>query len=291
MTEKANEQELEFQPYEISDSFSQTIEEECNEAAKTLVEENEELTEEDIKSFGEPFQAAVRASIKRLLREEVVPHYENQLETLVEEVTETLTEDINDYLEFVVEDFVEQNRDALIASQTAEQDRTIVEGLQDLLRKNYVEVPEGRRDLVEDMNNELAQANEENERLEEELIALRRQVKGAKCERIFDNLSEGLESDSQRERFLGLVEDLDIDDVNLFEEKATKIRDSFFKASGKPEKTAVELEEEQDAEGKTIEEETIEGEGGESTDSNVPSFIAEAARLGSVSKRSGYPRR
>lgn len=291
MTEKTNEKELEFQGYEISDSFSQTIEEECNEAAKTLVEGNEDLTEEDVKSFGEPFQAAVRATVKRLLSEEVVPHYEGQLSALVEEVQEKLTEDINDYLEFVVEDFVEQNRDALIASQTSEQDRTIVEGIQDLLRKNYVEVPEGRKDLVEEMNNELKEANDNIENLEEEVIALRRQVKGAKCEKIFSNLSEGLKTDSQKERFLSLVEDLDIDDPALFEEKATKIRDSFFSTSDKKPEETVEEETDTEEGDETLTEETIEEGDGEPGETKVPSFIAEAVRLGSVGKRSGYPRR
>lgn len=283
MTEKTTEKELEFQSYEISDSFSQTIEEECDQAAHTLVEGNEDLTEEDVKSFGEPFKAAVRSTVKRLLGEEVVPHYEGQMQSLVEEVQENLTEDINDYLEFVVEDFVEQNRDALVASQTAEQDRTIVEGLQTLLQDNFVEVPENRRDLVEDMNNELSEANEQIENLEEEVIALRRQAKGARCEKIFSNLAEELSSDSQKERFLSLVEDLDIDDVNLFEEKATKIRNSLFTSSKKPE-DGEELEEEVS---ETLTEE--EGNGSETPPAN--DIIAQAARIGSLGSRSGFPRR
>lgn len=288
MTEKTNK-ELEFQAFEVSDSFSQMIEEECKEAAALLVE-GEELTEEEAKTVSEPFQAAVRATVKRLLDEEVVPHYEGQLGTLVEDIRERMTSDVSGYLEFIVEDFIEQNKDALIASQTAEQDRTIVEGLQNLLRENYVEVPEGRKDLVEEMNTELSEANSTIENLEEELIALRRQVKGAQCEKVFNTLSESLESDAQRSRFMSLVEDLDIDDVALFEEKATKIRDSFF-GSGKNTKPEGKIEEEETPEGsETLTEETIE-EGDGKVTIQVPDFILEAARLGSVGKNSGYPRR
>ena len=283
MTEKTNtENELEFQSYEISESFGQIIQEEIQSAAKVLVESNEELSEEDVKSFGDSFEAAVRATTKRLLSEEVVPHYESQLETLVEEVKTELSENINDYLEYVVEEFVNSNREALVVSETAKHDRTIVEGLIGLMQENYVEVPEERKDLIEELNTELGATRSEVEALEEELIGLRKKVKGAQCEKVFTRLSEGL-SETQKEKFLSLVEDLSISDVELFEEKASTIRESFFK------KGEEKIQEETDSTDEVLTEENSEGQGEKG--SNLPEWMAEVVRLGSVSKRSGFSRK
>lgn len=283
MTEKTNtENELEFQSYEISESFGQIIQEEIQSAAKVLVESNEELSEEDVKSFGDSFEAAVRATTKRLLSEEVVPHYESQLETLVEEVKTELSENINDYLEYVVEEFVNSNKEALVVSETAKHDRTIVEGLIDLMQENYVEVPEERKDLIEELNDELGATRSEVETLEEELIELRKKVKGAQCEKVFTRLSEGL-SETQKEKFLSLVEDLSISNVELFEEKASTIRESFFT------KGEEKIQEETDSTDEVLTEENSEGQSGEG--SNLPEWMAEVVRLGSVSKRSGFSRK
>lgn len=282
MTENTNEKDvLEFQEYEISESFGQIIQEEIQTAAKLLVEGNEELSEEDVKSFGDSFEAAVRATTKRLVTEEVVPHYESQLETLVEDVKTELSESINDYLEYVVEEFVNTNKEALVVSETAKHDRAIVEGLVELLGENFVEVPEERKDLIEELNTELTAARGEVESLEEELIQLRKKVKGAECEKIFSQLSEGL-SETQKEKFLTLVEDLSISDVELFEEKATTIRNSFFKKAEQ-----VQEEEEVSNEAETLTEENSEGTG----EASLPDWMAEVVRLGSVSKRSGFSRK
>ena len=286
MTEKTNEaNELEFDAYEISDAFSQVIQEEIQSASKMLVESDENLSEEDVKTFGDTFEAAVRATTKRLLNEEVVPHYESQLETLVESVKADLSDNINDYLEYVVEEFINENKEELVVSETAKHDRAIVEGLVGLMQENYVEVPEERKDLIEGLNEELKQTRGEVDTLEEELIQLRKQVKGARCDKIFTDLSEGL-TETQKEKFLSLVEDLSISDVALFEEKATKIRNDFFKKAGKEEVQ----EESHVEEGEVITEEVSEG-----SDSNespaTPDWMSEVVRLGSVSKRSGFSRK
>lgn len=231
---------LEFQPFELQEDLD---------IDKSLFEnlvEKEVLTEEESQGVAEAYAAAVRSSVKKLITESINPHYEAQLETLMEETREELAEDLSNYMDYVVEEFVTENKEQIQVSETSKHDRALVEGLLGLFDEHYVEVPEGRQDIVESLSSELKEANAELESSEDTIIELRSKLNGLACEKAFDAAASDL-SESQKERLMSLVEDLSINNPEEFTKKVGHIKENLIDKTTKT-KTKDDLEEELDEE-------------------------------------------
>lgn len=215
---------LEFQPFELKEDL---------ELDKSLFEnlvEKEILTEEESTGVAEAYEAAVRSSVKKILEESINPHYEEQLETIMEETKEDLAEELSNYMDYVVEEFVEENQEQIQVAETSKQDRALVEGLVGLFEEHYIDIPEGRQDIVESLSSDLKDANSELEEAEDQIIELRSKLNGMACEKAFEQAAADL-SESQKERLMSLVEDLSIDKPEEFEKKVGYIKENMIDTS------------------------------------------------------------
>ena len=104
----------------------------------------------------------------------------------------------------------------------------MVDGLVALMQESYVEIPAERRDLVEELSTEVSDLEDQNLKLEEQIIAMENEQKGNECVAHIDNLTESF-TDTQKEAFTELVEDLDVDDVETFKRKADILLSKFSK--------------------------------------------------------------
>ena len=193
----------------------------------TLVASEATLSEEFKAKTALIFEAAVKST----LSEEIDRLEESYAIELEEELTATkaaLVEKVDSYLNYVVETWMTENKLAVQAGLRTEIAETFMGKLKDLFVESYVDVPESKVDLVD----ELANANEE---LEEQLngavaksIKLAEELEGYKRDAIIREAANGL-ADTQVEKLKTLVEDIDFDDEASFTQKVKTIKEAYFK--------------------------------------------------------------
>lgn len=174
------------------------------------------------------FEAAINEKVSG-----VVASLEEQYEAaLVEEVAaieEALVEKIDSYLDYVVEQWVEENKLAIESGIKAEVVESFMEGLKGLFTQHYVDAPQEKLDI-------LAQAQSEVEELKTKLsasinenIELSKKLDAAEAEKAFAEVSEGLAA-TQVEKLRVLAEGMESADVSSYKKKLGMIKESYFAA-------------------------------------------------------------
>jgi hypothetical protein len=116
---------------------------------------SDEDLSEDFKSKAKTiFEAAVSAKVKEIEVEKEA-QLEEELNTKVEEIKDDLTEKVDSYLNYVSESWVSENELAIERGLKSELTEDFINGLKKLFEEHYVEVPEDKFDVVEELANRL----------------------------------------------------------------------------------------------------------------------------------------
>lgn len=186
----------------------------------------EELTEDFRTKATTIFEAAVMARVKN----EVVrieEEFESKLAEQVAKNTEGLVEQVDGYLGYVAEQWMAQNEIALERGIKSEILESFVSGMKSLFEEHYIDVPEEKYDLLGEMEDKVSELEA---KLNEQVAAnidLSKTIAEAQRTEIVKSLSEGL-TDTEAEKFLGLVEELSYEDAASFENKVKTIRENYF---------------------------------------------------------------
>ena len=212
-----------------------------SEDLNALVESEATLSEEFKAKTAVIFEAAVKSK----LSEEINRLETEYAEQLAEEVATTktdLVEKVDSYLNYVVEQWVEDNKVAIQSGLRAEIAEGFMNSLKDLFVESYVEVPESKVDLVDELatTNEAleAQVNEATSNameLAEELVSYKRAA-------IIRESSKDL-ADTQVEKLTSLAESIDFESEASFSQKVATLKESYFSKV----KTAESIVEDTDA--------------------------------------------
>jgi hypothetical protein len=197
----------------------------------------EELSEEFKTKAETIFEAAVMARVKAEVAR-LEEEFEAQLAEQVVKNTEGLVEQVDGYLGYIAEQWIAQNEIALERGMKSEILEGFVSGLKDLFEEHYIDVPEERFDVLGEMESKISELEE---KLNEQLAAnveMSKVIAEQKRQSIVDQLSEGL-TDTETEKFLGLVEELSYEDAGSFETKVKTIRENYFTTKGSTEVKSV----------------------------------------------------
>ena len=202
-----------------------------------LVESEATLSEE----FKEKTAVLFETALKSKLAEEIDRLEANYAEELAEEtatIKADLVEKVDSYLNYVVEQWMEDNKVAIEAGLRTEIAEGFMNKLKDLFVESYIEVPETKTDLVDELSEtveELEEKVNENIKL---IISLTEENETLLREKILSEASKGL-TDVESEKLAGLVESIDFDDVETFTDKVKIVKEAHFKTE-KVESTIVE---------------------------------------------------
>jgi len=218
-------------------------EEEVVAEADTHSEELEALVESEA-TLSDEFKAKTavifEAALKTKLSEEVERIEATYEEKLAEETAAQkgeLVEKVDSYLNYVVEQWMEDNKVAIQTGLRAEIAENFMEGLKNLFTESYIDVPESKVDLVDDLADQVEELEEALNKTTADAISLSEEVEGLKRAAIVAEAASEL-ADTQKEKFYSLVEGVDFDDAEQFASKVSTIKESFFA------KATVETEEE-----------------------------------------------
>ena len=190
----------------------------------------EELSEE----FRQKAETIFEAAVMTRVHEEVArieEEFEAKLEESIAQNVEGLVEQVDGYLGYVAEQWMKQNEIALERGMKADILEGFVSGLKSLFEEHYIDVPEERFDVLGEME---AKMEELEAKLNEQVAAnieMSKQIAESKRTEIVKSISEGL-TDTETEKFLGLVEELSFEDATSFETKVKTIRENYFTSKG-----------------------------------------------------------
>lgn len=209
-----------------------------------LVESEATLSEEFKAKTAVLFEAAVKAKLSEEI-DRLEEAYQSELAEEVAATKEDLVEKVDSYLNYVVETWMEENKVAIQTGLRTEIAEGFMDKLKDLFTESYIEIPESKVDLVD----ELAEANEELEEQFNKAMAttleLAEELESFKRDAIIREAARGL-ADTQVEKLKSLAEGIDFEDEETFAQKVAIIAESHF-AKKTVESVVEEVEDEADA--------------------------------------------
>jgi mRNA-degrading endonuclease RelE of RelBE toxin-antitoxin system len=173
------------------------------------------------------FEAAVKSKIVEEINR-LETEYQEQLDEEIQSTKEDLVEKVDSYLNYVVETWVEDNKLAIQSGLRTEIAENFMEKMKDLFTESYVDIPESKIDLVD----ELATANEELEEQYNEAVAksmtLQEELSNYKREAIIREASKDL-AETQVEKLTKLAESIEFESAEDFAAKVATLKESYFK--------------------------------------------------------------
>ena len=189
----------------------------------------EEATLSD--GFREKASAIVEAVLTSKLAESVErleAEYVQNLEEEVSEIQNSLVEKVDSYLNYVVENWMKENEVAVSTGLRTEIAEDFMTSLQSVFKEHYIEIPEGKENLLDELSDQVAELEESLNKTTEDNIKLHEANQSHEKAAIVREASSGL-AETDAEKFAKLVEDVEFDNKETFEQKVATIKQSFFK--------------------------------------------------------------
>ena len=187
------------------------------------------LSEEFVERATTVFEAAVVSKVNEQL-EKISTNFEAELSEEIEKLETELSEKLDSYLDYVVEQWMGENQLAVEQGIKAEMVENFIGGLKDLFEEHYVEIPDEKVDVVEELADK---AQELETRLDEEIsknVELKKVAESFAKDKLIENVAEDL-TDTQKAKFKTLAEGIDYTDQESYVEKIEVIKESYFGAS------------------------------------------------------------
>jgi hypothetical protein len=172
--------------------------------------------------FEAAYTSKVGAEIDRLESE-----YAQNLETEVTDVQSEIVEKVDSYLNYVIEGWMKENKVAVQQGLRTEIAEEFMQSLQSVFKEHYIEVPEGKANLIDDLAEQVSELEEQLNKSTEDNIRLHDQAQSYERADIVRKQSSGLAA-TDAEKLSGLVEDIDFEDEETFSTKVKTIKESYF---------------------------------------------------------------
>ena len=187
-----------------------------------------DLSEEFKQKAATIFEAAIKAKVK-----EESQRLQGEYETKLKEDTEThkaeLVEKVDSYLNYVVEEWMQENKIAIERGIKGEIAEDFIGGLKKLFEDHYIDVPDEKYNVLEDQASKIEDLEKKlNEEIEKN-VELNKSNGELKKEEIIAKSSEDL-TDVQKEKFNKLAEEVEYSNEEDFTAKVKTIKESYFGA-------------------------------------------------------------
>ena len=192
----------------------------------SLFSDDETISEEFKTKASTIFEARVLDRVAQI-EEEMEVEYAALFEEAVQSIKDELTEKVDDYLSYVVEQWMEENQIAIQSGLRSEITEEFIVGLRNLFAEHYIDVPEDKVDLVDELAGKVEQLEDQ---LDEEIktnIEYRKAIlEAVKRETVYE-VCKGL-TETQVEKMKSLAESVDFSTEEELVEKLETIRENYF---------------------------------------------------------------
>lgn len=208
-----------------------------------LVADEATLSEE----FKDKASVIFEAAIKSKLTDEInrlEEKYNEELEAEITSTKEDLVEKVDSYLNYVVENWMEENKVAIQTGLRTEIAENFMNGMKELFTESYIEVPESKVDLVDELAETVEELEGQLNDTTGKAIAMAEELEQFKRDAIIQEAARDL-ADTQVDKLKSLVEDIDFDDEETFAKKVATVKESYFTKTAVAESTDMDTSEDE----------------------------------------------
>jgi len=211
----------------VSEELQVEVKIDFQEDLNALVSEDADLSEDFKEKASIIFETAVKSKLSAEISR-LEEQYTTELSEEIEQIKTDLVEKVDGYLSYVVESWMEENKLAVETGLRAEIAESFINGLKGLFEQHYVDVPETKYNLVDDLATKVNELEDQLNKSTENNIKLSEQVTDLRREQIVVEATSGMvEIDAAKLK--SLVEDIDFESEETFVKKVTVIKESYFK--------------------------------------------------------------
>ena len=219
--EEEDEKEVEESVDVESDLVEMEVEDDLSKISEAL-----ELSEENQEKAKTIFKAAVSSKVEEI-KESLQKEHEESLKTSIDNIKGDLAEAVDKYLTYCAEEWTKENELAIERGLRSEMTENFIDGLKTLFTEHYVEVPEDKYNVMDELANRLDEMEQKldgevskNMEITEELDTLKRDnVVREACKDL---------SESQQEKLVSLSKGVDFTDTEDFSDKVAELKEAYF---------------------------------------------------------------
>jgi hypothetical protein len=197
-----------------------------DEDLNAIIKEEATLSEGFRGKAGAIFEAVLTSKLSEEV-ERLEAEYAQNLEEEVTELQSSLVEKVDSYLNYVVEGWMSENELAVTNGLRTEIAEDFMTSLQSVFTEHYIEVPEGKDDLVDELNEQVTELEETLNKTTEDNIKLHNSIQEFEKNEVVREQSSGL-AETEAEKLASLVEDIEFDNKESFEMKVKTVKESYF---------------------------------------------------------------
>ena len=224
------EEEVEIEATEdqevVAEEETKEVEIDLSADVKALVSSDADLSEEFKDKAATIFEAAVKTRIQEQTKI-LEAQYEEKLSAETETVKEAMVEKVDSYLNYVVEEWMKENELAVERGIRTEIAEDFITGLKDLFKEHYIDVPEEKYNVLDDLTNQTKDLESKlNEQIEKNVELTKTNSEFTRAS-LVSEVSADL-AETEKEKFVSMAENVDFDSADKFKEKLETVKESFF---------------------------------------------------------------
>jgi hypothetical protein len=193
---------------------------------KALFSSDDSLSEEFKKKAATIFETAIITTVNEVL-ESISETIETTLEEESVSLREGMEEKLDNYLDYVVEEWMNENRVAIEGGLRTEIAEEFMGTIKNALEEHYIEVPENRVDVLEELSQKVESLEETVDKEIEKNIKLQEEIETYQKKFIFSEVSEDL-SLTDTEKFRNLAANLNFINEDDYQDKLETLKESYF---------------------------------------------------------------
>ena len=191
--------------------------------------EGEDLSEEFTAKATVVFEAAVKSKLRgevERLDLEKTQEVAEEVETFKNE----LTEKVDSYLDYVVKEWMQENELAIDRGLKGEIAEDFITGLKALFEEHYIDVPDEKYDILEGQAQKIEDLEAKLNETIEKMTDMNKEKSTLVREQVIAKVSTDL-AETEKEKFEGLVEDVEFADEESFTAKLNTLKENYFPKS------------------------------------------------------------
>ena len=172
------------------------------------------------------FESAVQARVEKIV-EDVLADNDTVLEEAYSSLKTELSEQVDTYLNYVVEEWMTDNQVAVETGLRAELSEEFIGGLKNLFAEHYIEIPDEKLDVAEELAVRVVDLEEAFEAAQAEFDVVRAELNESKKNEAIRKACQGL-TETQIAKLKSLAEGVEFTTEGDFDNKLATIRENYF---------------------------------------------------------------
>jgi hypothetical protein len=194
--------------------------------------DGEELSEDFKIKAQTIFEAAIAEKVS-IIESHILEAAKEIIEEQIVEHGTDLVEQVDNYLDYVISEWMQDNKVAVERGLRTEIAENFIIGLKDLFENSFIDVPQEKYNVLDDLFGANEELQENVNSLIKQNMDLKNEITAHLCAEAFIDETSGLAA-TQVEKLAKLSEGLEFESVDQYRQKVALLRESYFNRQQQP---------------------------------------------------------